>query len=89
MDVGTVKEALQLVEEDDLAGAARLLGKLVRGKRLVRASGSTAAVEEVEEVKGWLRKVLLNPDVEDADSLVTRAYYKLRSQMPAESADRG
>jgi hypothetical protein len=79
-----VEEALRAVEDGDLSQAAKLLGTLVKSKRLVRASTSSAVSEEIDEVKLWLKKVIADPDADDADSLVARAYYKLRSQMPSD-----
>jgi hypothetical protein len=79
-----VQEALQAVDNGDLSEAAKLLGTMVKSKRLVRASTSSAVSEEIDEVKLWLKKVIADPDADDADSLVARAYYKLRSQMPSD-----
>jgi hypothetical protein len=56
---------------------------MVRSKRHVRASSAGAAPEEVDEVERWLKRIIADPSDEDADGLLTRSYYKLRSQMPA------
>jgi hypothetical protein len=84
VNVDRVEQALREIEEGELGKAAALLGPLVRGKRLVRASRSNAAAEEVDEVKFWLKRLIEEPDAEDAESFLARAYYKLRSQMPSE-----
>jgi hypothetical protein len=84
VNVERVKLALASVESGDLAEAAQLLGTLVRGRRLVRASNSNAVSEEIDEVTIWLKRVIAEPQADDADSLVARAYYKLRSQMPSD-----
>jgi hypothetical protein len=83
-----IAESLRCVEAGDLTSAAQLLGTLIRGKRLVRASTAAAAPEEIDEVKTWLRRLIANPDAEDADLFLIRTYYKLRNQMPPEAAHR-
>ena len=84
VNVEKVEEALRSVEDGDLVKGAELLGTQVKGKRLVRASTSSAVSEEIDEVKLWLKKVIADPTADDAASLVARAYYKLRSQMPSD-----
>lgn len=84
LNVDRVEQALREIEEGELGKAAALLGPMVKGKRLVRASRSNAAAEEVDEVKLWLKRLIKDPEAEDADSFLARAYYKLRSQMPSE-----
>jgi hypothetical protein len=36
-------------------------------------------------VKGWLRTAIADPSSDDARFYVDRAYYKLRTQRPAEA----
>lgn len=81
--VEQVRAALTCLQAGDLAEAARLLGPMVPGKRHVRASTATAAPEEVEEVERWLERIVADPTDAEARDLLTRSYYKLRSQMPA------
>lgn len=81
--VDRVEAALAALQAGDLTEAARLLGPMVRGKRHVRASTASAAQEEVDEVERWLQRIIADPSAEEAPGLVTRSYYKLRSQMPA------
>jgi hypothetical protein len=83
VNVDKVEAALAALQDGDLTEAARLLGPMVRSKRHVRASSAGAAPEEVDEVERWLKRIIADPSDEDADGLLTRSYYKLRSQMPA------
>jgi hypothetical protein len=83
VNVDKVEAALAALQDGDLAEAARLLGPMVRSKRHVRASSASAAPEEVDEVERWLQRIIADPSDEEADGLLTRSYYKLRSQMPA------
>jgi hypothetical protein len=88
VDVERVVTALHEVETGELSSAAASLRPLVRSRRLVRASGSASVPEEITEIEGWLRQVIAMPGSTDASSLVTRAYYKLCSQMPGEDPRR-
>ncbi len=81
--VEQVQAALSSLQAGDLAEAARLLGPMVPSKRHVRASTASAAPEEVDEVERWLKQIIANPSDDEAAGLLTRSYYKLRSQMPA------
>jgi hypothetical protein len=81
--VEQVQAALTALKAGDLAEAARLLGPMVPNKRHVRATTSNAAPEEVAEIERWLKRIVADPTAEDAGDLLTRSYYKLRSQMPA------
>ena len=83
IEVEKVQQALASLRSGELTEAARLLGTMVRSKRHVRPSSATAAPEEIDEVERWLVRVLADPDDGEAADLITRAYYKLRSQMPA------
>jgi hypothetical protein len=82
MDGAKIKRVLTLVEAGKLGEAAQLLAPMVGKKRLVRGGRATPELEEIDEVKQWLRKVLADPDATDARFLVERTYYKLRSQLP-------
>ncbi|MEP6476876.1 MAG: hypothetical protein ABJC60_06355 [Actinomycetota bacterium] len=82
MDGAKIQQVLKLVEAGDLGKAAQLLSPMVGRKRLVRGGRATPELEEIDEVKAWLRKVLADPDATDARFLVERTYYKLRSQLP-------
>jgi hypothetical protein len=81
--VEQVQAALASLQAGDLTEAARLLGPMVPSKRHVRAASSTAAPEEVAEVERWLKRIVADPTDAEAGDLLTRSYYKLRSQMPA------
>jgi hypothetical protein len=81
--VDKVRRALLLLDDGELGQSADLLGTMVSRKRFVRASNSNAVPEEVAEVKLWLERVVADPEAEDADEMIARAYYKLRSQMPS------
>lgn len=83
VQVERVQEALASLRSGELTEAARLLGTMVRSKRHVRPSTGNAAPEELDEVERWLERVLAAPDDGEANDLITRSYYKLRSQMPA------
>lgn len=83
IDVDRIEEALKLVEADQLADAAQLLGPLVRGKRFTRPSRMNAEAVEVDEVKAWLREAIADPSSPDSRFMVERAYYKLRTQATA------
>lgn len=82
MDAAKIQLVLSLVEAGKLGEAAQLLSPMVSKKRLVRGGRATPELEEIDEVKEWLRKVLADPDATDARFLVERTYYKLRSQLP-------
>ena len=82
MDGAKIKQVLNLVEAGNLGEAAQLLSPMVGRKRLVRGGRATPELEEIDEVKAWLRTVLADPDATDARFLVERTYYKLRSQLP-------
>jgi hypothetical protein len=82
MDGAKIKQVLKLVEAGKLEEAAQLLSPMVGKKRLVRGGRATPELEEIDEVKLWLRKVLADPDATDARFMVERTYYKLRSQLP-------
>jgi hypothetical protein len=82
MDGAKIRRVLNLVEAGKLGEAAQLLAPMVGRKRLVRGGRATPELEEIDEVKQWLRKVLADPDATDARFLVERTYYKLRSQLP-------
>ena len=86
MDGARIREALHLLDADELADAAAQLAPLVGRKRPVRGGRATPETEEVDEVRAWLRAVAADPAAADARFMVERAYYKLRSQLP--SADR-
>jgi LmbE family N-acetylglucosaminyl deacetylase len=83
VQVEKVEAALASLRAGELADAAKVLGTMVRAKRHVRPSASNAAPEEIDEVERWLVTVLADPGDGEADDLIARAYYKLRSQMPA------
>lgn len=89
IDVERIREALHLVEEDRLNEAASALGPLVKGKRFTRASRMNPEAEEIDEVKAWLAEIIADPSSPDARFLVERAYYKLRTQRPAETVEDG
>ncbi|MBA3689948.1 MAG: hypothetical protein H0W82_00860 [Actinobacteria bacterium] len=82
MDGAKIQQVLKLVEAGKLDEAARLLAPMVGKKRLVRGGRATPELEEIDEVKEWLRTVVADPDATDARFLVERTYYKLRSQLP-------
>jgi hypothetical protein len=82
MDGAKIQQVLKLVEAGKLGEAAQLLSPMVGKKRLVRGGRATPELEEIDEVKQWLRKVLADPAATDARFLVERTYYKLRSQLP-------
>ena len=82
MDGARVREALDLLDADDLAEAAAQLAPLVGRKRPVRGGRATPEAEEIDEVRDWLRAVAAELDTDDARFMVERAYYKLRSQLP-------
>ncbi len=82
MDGAKIQQVLKLVEAGKLDEAARLLAPMVGKKRLVRGGRATPELEEIDEVKEWLRTVVADPDAADARFLVERTYYKLRSQLP-------
>ena len=86
IDVGRVRDALQLVEQGRLTDAASALGPLVRAKRFTRPSRMNPEAEEIDEVKAWLAEVIADPDSADARFLIERSYYKLRTQRPADLA---
>ncbi|HEY6566016.1 MAG TPA: hypothetical protein VI341_00740 [Actinomycetota bacterium] len=55
----------------------------MKRKRQTRAGRMNAEAMEVDELKGWLRDAIADPDSPDSVFMVERAYYKLRTQRPA------
>lgn len=82
-DDARIREALRLLDADELAAAAAQLAPMVGRKRPVRGGRATPEAEEVDEVRTWLRSLAADPGTADARFMVERAYYKLRSQLPS------
>jgi hypothetical protein len=84
IDVTRLRQALELIEQDQLTEAMKLIGPIVRSKRFTRPSHVMAEPLEVSEVEGWLRVAIDDPDSDDARFYVERAYYKLRTLRTAD-----
>jgi hypothetical protein len=85
IDVDRLQETLVLIDQGELGEAVKLLAPLVKSKRHTRPSRVNAEQLEVDEVKGWLLTAIADPSSDDARFYVDRAYYKLRTQRPAEA----
>jgi hypothetical protein len=85
LDSDRLREALAMVDREELQEAMELLAPIVRAKRFTRASRVLAEPLEVSEVRDWLRAAIEDPGSDDARFYVDRAYYKLRTLRSADA----
>jgi hypothetical protein len=79
IEAGRIRDALGLIEHNQLNEAMELIGPVVQGKRHTLPGRLMPEPLEVSEVEGWLRVAIDDPDSDDARFYVERAYYKLRT----------